>query len=291
MKILISMRLLQQLLIHLRMLFSSPISQISPVTGNDTSNTDSLDFLRHAPFSNPAPPPHGSLAYSNPTYGTPNSSFLGFINRPADHDLRCPLQVLTVPTRPSLMTPDVTVRLPTLPVAADPHSPIQPTVANVLENALLSAASIPMSPPTNDVPVLHGSNYDQKLLIKFSSPPPSPPTPLISSPPPSPSTPFKSTSPFDQLEELDFLPVITPRPDGPVVPSRESTFPPTFSCRRPTLSLTPALRLGIRHTTPFKPSECCRALSPVITFLDLENANFINAIREAPFVSNSATHG
>jgi hypothetical protein len=155
------------------------------------------------------------------------------------------------------------VRLPTLPVAVDLPFPVQAPVANaildnyIVEDALPPASSIPLSPSTNDVPILNGSNYDQKLLIKFSSPAPSPPTPRISSPPPSPTTPFKSTSPFDQLEEPDFLPVITPRPNGPLVPSKASTSPPTFSCHRPTLSLLPALRLGIRHTTPFKPSECC----------------------------------
>jgi hypothetical protein len=57
------------------------------------------------------------------------------------------------------------------------------------------------------------------------------------------------------------------------------------------LKLSPALCLGIRHTTPFKPSECCRKLSPAISYLNLENATFIEAVRAAPFVPSSVTHG
>jgi hypothetical protein len=133
--------------------------------------------------------------------------------------------------------------------------------------------------PSIEDSILHGSNYDQKLLLKFSSPAPSPPTPRLSSPPASPIVPYKSTSPFDELNELDFLPVASLSP------------PPTFTCRRPNLRSTPVLRLGIRHTTPFEPSECCRRLSPAISYLNLENATFIKAFRSAPFLPSSVTHG
>jgi hypothetical protein len=121
-------------------------------------------------------------------------------------------------------------------IVEDNTLPPVPSIANsvqfgvlfeyIVEDAPPPACSIPLTPPLNEDPILNGSNYDQRLLIKFSSPAPSPPTPRISSPPASPTVPFKSTSPFDQLEELDFLPVITPHP-------------PT--CRRPNLKLLPAL--------------------------------------------------
>jgi hypothetical protein len=206
---------------------------------------------------------------------------LGFINRPANHHTRCPLQALT--TRPSLWTPpaDCPADCPADPLADLPADlSATPASGFVAEDITPPcASSTPHAHPSIEDSILHGSNYDQKLLLKFSSPAPSPPTPRLSSPPASPVVPYKSTSPFDELNELDFLPVASLSP------------PPTFTCRRPNLRSIPVLCLGIRHTTPFEPSECCRKLSPARSYFNLENATFIEAVRSAPFVPSSITHG
>jgi hypothetical protein len=144
---------------------------------------------------------------------------------------------------------------------------LRPGVSKVMDPRRWVA---PRDSPADPLPPVpnkgHGSSYDQKILTELL-PVSRPPIPHVQ---PLSSNPIVPIS--DEVKLLEFEPV-----------SSESSSTPT----RPVPSNLPK-NMGIRHKAGLPPDKC-RILEDASSSFSYENANFVEAVRNAPFIPSSAT--
>jgi hypothetical protein len=187
------------------------LSRKSPIQNASTEN--SLDSFARMPFLNPAPPPPGSNAYSNPIYAVPNPSFMGFLRNPST--ISCTLK-------------------PGVSKVMDPRRWVAPR----------DSPAKPLHPGPNKG---HGSSYDQKILTEMLP---------VSRPPLAHVQPLSSDPMSEEVKQMDFEPV----------PSA----------------------MGTRND-PSGTKGKCGIMKDAIDCFSYENADFVEAVRNPPFVPSSAT--